>query len=306
LIATAFVVVLVRSVDVSRVWSIGQEVRGAWIALAIGANLLILPIWAQQWRALLPPSSPVPMRRMLPLAAQISFLGNAVPASGQVSAVLLISREPGVTSAAALSALALEQVTEGLVKVGVLVTAAQLLPLPDWMHAALLVLATVVGMLTFAVAVAAFHHERLGRMSERPRAIPLVGRVIAFAARWSRDLESLRRPSRFVLGLFCGVGTKAVEAIAIVAIQRAFGLSLPLSTTVLVLAAAILGSIAPIAPANLGVYEGALVAAYRHAGLSPEIALALAVVSHVCLLLGTAAVGYVVFSVSRLIGARAA
>lgn len=306
LIATFFVVVLVRSVDVGRVWALGQETRGGWVAIAVASNLLILPLWAQQWRILLPPSSHVPPKRMLSLAAQLSFLGNTVPASGQVSAVILLGREPGVTPGAALSALALEQVTEGLVKVGILLLAAELLPLPGWMHRAFFALALAVAGLTAGVATAAFHHKRITALSARPGAHPLLDRLIALVARWSRELESLRRPSRFALALVCSAGTKAAEGFAIVAVQHAFGLALPMSTTVLVLAAAILGTIAPLAPANLGIFEGAVVAAYRHAGLPAETALALAVVEHSCLLLGTAAVGYVVFSVSRFAGARAA
>lgn len=304
LVATALFVVLVRSVDVGRFWALSQDVRGGWIAVAVAFNLLIVPLWAQQWRSLLPPSSSVALKRMLSIASQLSFLGNTFPATGQVSAVILLGREPGVTKAAALSALALEQVTEGIVKVGVLVFAAELLPLPGWMRQALIVLAGVVAVLTAAVVVAALHHERIAGASRTIH--PLVDPVIALIGRWARDLESLRRPSRFAAGLLCCAGTKAAELLAIVAVQHAFGLSLPFSTTVLALAAAILGTIAPVAPANLGVYEGAVVAAYRHAGVAPEMALALAVVQHGCLLLGTAAVGYVVFSVGRIAGARAA
>jgi glycosyltransferase 2 family protein len=306
LVATGLLVVLVRSVDVGRVWALGQEARGGWIALAVASNLLILPLWAQQWRTLLPPSSRVGGKRMLSLVAQFSFLGNALPASGQVSAVVLLAREPGVTSAAALSALTLEQVTEGIVKVSALLLAAQLLPLPGWMRSALIGLAVVVVALTVTVVIAAFHHARIAAMGERTTTSPILGRLLGLAGRWSRDLESLRTPSRFALALACGAGTKAAEALAIVAVQHAFGLVLPTSTTTLVLSATILGTIAPIAPANLGIYEGAVVAAYRYAGLPQETALALAVVEHGCLLLATAAVGYVVFSVGRFAAARAA
>jgi uncharacterized protein (TIRG00374 family) len=305
LIATFFLVLLVRSVDVGRVWALGQEVRAAWVSLAVAANLLILPLWAQQWRALLPSSSPLSMKRMLSLAAQFSFLGSAVPASGQVSAVILLGREPGVTPAAALSALTLEQATEGIVKVGVLVFAAELLALPVWMHSALIGLALVVAALTITVSLAALHHRRIAALSARPRSSAIVVRLVALIAQWARDLESLRTPSRLAVALACSIGTKTAEALAIVAVQRAFGFALPFSTTLLVLAAAILGTIAPLSPANLGVYEGAVVAAYRHAGLPPETALAIAVVEHTCLLLGTAGVGYIVFSMGRVAGARA-
>src|SRR6516164_8981130 len=37
LIATFFLVVLVRGVDVGRVWGLGQEAHGAWIAAAIAS-----------------------------------------------------------------------------------------------------------------------------------------------------------------------------------------------------------------------------------------------------------------------------
>ncbi|MGH7617001.1 MAG: lysylphosphatidylglycerol synthase transmembrane domain-containing protein [Gemmatimonadaceae bacterium] len=277
--ATFLIVVLARSVDVGRVWALAQDVHGSWIAAAIASNLVILPLWAQQWRSLLPPSSDLSPKRMLSIATQLAFLGNAVPGSGPVSAVVLLGREPGVTHTAALSALALEQTTEGVTKVTVLLIAAQVLPLPDWMHRALLALAIAVGVLTV---------------------------VVAIASRWARDLESLKHPSRLAIALVCCFGTKAAEALAIVAVQQAFAQTLPLSTTILVLAAAILGSIAPLSPANVGIYEGAVIAAYRHTGVAPELALAMAVIQHACLLLGTAAVGYVVFSVKRFTAARAA
>ena len=76
-----------------------------------------------------------------------------------------------MTSAAALSALALEQVTEGHREgARALLFAAQLLPLPGWMHRALFALAIAVAALTAAVVVAAFHHERIARRSSVHRA----------------------------------------------------------------------------------------------------------------------------------------
>src|SRR5262245_30799499 len=120
LVATVLLVMLVRSVDVGRVWALTQDLHVGWIAAAIAASLLGLPLWAQQWRSLMPPAMELSAKRMLSIATQLSFLGNAMPASGPVSAVVLLGREPGVTHAAALSTLALEQTTEGVTKVTVL------------------------------------------------------------------------------------------------------------------------------------------------------------------------------------------
>lgn len=298
--ATALLVYLVRSVDAARAWQLARGVEPLWLLGALASNLLILPCWAQQWRMLLPPLHPVPMTRMLPLVSVMSFLGNTVPASGHVSVVVMLAREPGVNHASALSTLSLDQLVEGITKISVLLLASQLLSLPEWMKRATQLLVVVVGVLMVALLLAAHRQADMIRWRLRSGGTSIRNRSISFVTRWSHGLESLRSPRRFAAALGSAFAAKGSEALGIIAVQHAFGVVVPPSVSVMVLAAVFIGSIIPAAPANIGTYEAAVVAAYRHAGVAPETALALAVVQHLCVLLSTAGVGYLVFTVRRL------
>jgi uncharacterized membrane protein YbhN (UPF0104 family) len=84
---------------------------------------------------------------------------------------------------------------------------------------------------------------------------------------------------------------KAVEVCAMVCMQRAFGLDLPVGAAVLALGMLNLSTLLPIVPANVGVYEGAIVLAYTRYGVPAEQALGLAALQHLCYLLALAAPG---------------
>ena len=86
---------------------------------------------------------------------------------------------------------------------------------------------------------------------------------------------------------------KAVEAIGIIAVQRSFGVEIPIAGTLLVLAAVLLATMIPLAPGNLGTYEAGVFFAYDYLGVPPETSLALALVQHACFMIPAVGVGYV-------------
>jgi uncharacterized membrane protein YbhN (UPF0104 family) len=96
------------------------------------------------------------------------------------------------------------------------------------------------------------------------------------------------------------IAMKAVEALAIGAVQHAFGVPVSAAGTLLVLAALILGTMLPIAPGNLGTYEASVFLAYRYLGVSPEQALTLAVVEHLSFLIPSVGIGYAFISAHTL------
>ena len=89
---------------------------------------------------------------------------------------------------------------------------------------------------------------------------------------------------------------KAVEACAIAAVQRAFGVDIGVAGTILVLAAVILGSMIPVSPGNLGTYEASVFLTYRYLGVAPELAMSLALVQHLCFMLASVGIGYLYIS----------
>jgi uncharacterized membrane protein YbhN (UPF0104 family) len=60
----------------------------------------------------------------------------------------------------------------------------------------------------------------------------------------------------------------------------------------------------PVAPANLGVYEATVFAAYRFLGVSAEAAVGIAIVQHFAFLLPALVTGYVTLTLRQLLPRR--
>ncbi len=274
LIATALLVVLFHAVDRERLLRVVEGTDPWLLVLASVSNLMIQPFGALQWWSLLPDGAAATRRTMLRIFSLTSVANNTTPSLiGHATGALLLAAEPGIGRTAALSVLALDQLAVGLVKVAIIGAAAATLALPTWMTRALSGLGAIVALLLAAAVV---------------------------VARRTRFLGVLRHPARFGAALACAVAVKLCEAGAILCVQLAFGLDPSVRTVLIVLAATALGSVVPIAPANIGTYEAAAYGAYRFLGLTSEQALGIAVVQHVCQLLPAVAPGYLLLSLPRL------
>lgn len=274
LVATSLIVLLIRNVDPARALKVISRTNVWWLVVAVASNLLIQPLGAVQWRCMVPDGVIISFRRMLRLFSLTSVANNTTPSLiGHATGALLLAGEPRLGKAGALSVIALDQMAVGIAKIGIIAFAALLLPLPEWMRRGLLGLAIAVGVLI------------------------AVGVVIALR---TRHLSALRHPRRFFQGAGLALCVKAAEAGAIFAVQQSFGVDSNLRTVIVVLAASALGSVVPIAPANIGTYEAASFGAYRYLGLDAESALGIAVIQHVCQLLPAVGAGYVLLSWPRL------
>jgi uncharacterized membrane protein YbhN (UPF0104 family) len=261
-------------VDPRRALRVVEHTDAWWLVLAVAGNLLIQPFGALQWRSLLPDGVDIGARRMLRLFALTSVANNTTPSLiGHATGAMLLANEPGVGRANALSVVALDQICVGVAKIVVIGVAATLLPLPPWMKQGFAGLLLLVGaLLVVAVVVAAR----------------------------TPYLVVLRRPRRVARGVLFALCVKAAEGAAIACVQHAFGLDVTPRLVMAVLAASALGSVVPIAPANIGTYEAASYGAYRFLGLSAESALGIALVQHICQLLPAVGAGYVLLSMPKL------
>jgi len=270
LIATLLLAICARTVDWTRAAEVLVTVRVGWIVVCVAANATILLWWAAFWRALRPDGeASVGFRRMFEIASTSSALMNTVPlGGGHASSILLLMRRGNTTQRGALSVMALDQLGEGFAKVTVFLLVGLLVPLPPWMRAGITTASLIVGAWFVTLLV---------------------------ASRWAKELRLLRRPK--ALGAMGYVlAMKAVEACAIAAIQRAFGVDIAISGTILVLASVILGSMIPVSPGNLGTYEASVFLAYRYLGVAPEQAMSLALVQHLCFMLPSVGIGYLFIS----------
>jgi uncharacterized membrane protein YbhN (UPF0104 family) len=99
-------------------------------------------------------------------------------------------------------------------------------------------------------------------------------------------------------GLALALAMKAAELGGIWAVQRGFGVDLGLGGSLLVLASVSLATMVSVAPANLGVYEASAFAAYRLAGVDPEMATALALAQHAVYLLPATGTGWLLLTLT--------
>jgi uncharacterized membrane protein YbhN (UPF0104 family) len=295
LLATALLIYFLRRVDRTQLARAMEMVSWSWIAVAIVANGLILVSWAALWWVVSPREERPAYGMMFEINAMASALMNTMPfLGGHAAAVVLMIKRAGMTRTGALSVMALDQLGEGLAKVAIFLLVAIAAPLPDWMRVGIATASTAVGALLLAMVIAAHGYARI-RPPQTAR-LTLIGRGRVLAANWAQRMETLRSVKQSLAALSFAIGTKVAEGVAILAVQHAFGVELSLGSTALVLAAVILGSILPVAPGNVGTYEAGAFLAYRHLGVEPAMATILAVSSHVCFMIPSVGIGYLLGS----------
>jgi len=267
IVATVLVVLCARTIDWSHAGAVFAAANPWWLIPALAANAAVLVCWAGFWRALVPHGEPrVTLRRMFEIVSTASSLMNTVPfGGGHAASVALLNRRAGLSMRGALAVLALDQLGEGLIKVTIFLGVAAMDPLPTWMRA---------GVATASIGVAVW----------------LVALLVM--SRRARELSLLKDAGRSLSAFAYIAAMKGIELLAIVAVQRAFGVTISPGGTLLVLAALILATMLPVAPGNLGTYEAAVFLAYRYLGLGPAQALSLAIVQHLAFLLPAVGVGY--------------
>lgn len=281
-----------------------QRLHARWLLAALVANLAILPLWAQEWRLLTPRSFGVTFRAMFAVVGITSTVLNSVPFfAGEAAGVGLLVTRARLSRGAALSVLAMDQLLVGFAKLAVIGAAAAVAPLPAWVRAGLASIVVGVAALLLVLLALAYRGTAardwllLGSSSAR--------RVVARAAALGAHLEMLRELPRALRVCALALLKKTFELLAIVAVQLAFGLAPSLPLALLVLAALAVTTLLPIAPANLGVYEATVFAAYRFAGVSTELALGIAVIQHACFLVPMLGTGYVTLTMRQLAPERA-
>lgn len=288
-VVTALLAVALRRLSFTRVLDELVIVQPLWIVMTLACYAAILPLWALQWRMLASAAGAPRLRTMLGVVAMTSTVLNTAPLLvGEAAGVYFLVAEAGLARGAALSVLAMDQLFVGVAKVFVLATAATLVALPPWMAHGAQALVVAVALLSAGLVVVAWRAESLSALAARWVPARLARLVLTVGT----ALGPVRSPARSAGALGLALAKKAAEVLAILCVQRAFGLELPIGSAVLVLAATNLATLLPIVPGNVGVYEAAVVLAYSRVGVSAERALGMAVVQHACFFVALALPGY--------------
>ena len=279
-----------QSIDLDQAWNELSKANPSWLFLGFFFNACILGLWSTLWYLLLPKKLSISFVRVFQANSFMSTSCNTIPfPGGHAVGVMALARRTKVGHTVALSVLALDQLMEGFAKIFVLTLIAIFVPLPELMGQAILVFIAAIGF--FASIMFYFAHKK-PEAREGQEAVSVSGKVRAFVSRWSAHLEVLRDMRIFSLGLLLALLMMFTQTLGIWAVQKSLNLDLPVWAPILVMGALNLATVLPITPGNFGVYEGTAFLIYQFCGLSPELALSLALLQHLCFLVPMVGAGY--------------
>ena len=299
-VAAYFFYEFFKSVDFARAWKEFEKASAGWLVSAFLFNFLILVVWTSLWSLLIPNGIVVSFPKLFQSNCLMSTSCNTLPfPGGHAVGLVLLAKIAEVKHSVALSVLALDQMMEGIVKVIVLTLAASFSPLPGQMRQGIQIFIVLIVIFAGIMFYAAHKKPEIKTLNDKASSSRL-DRVKKFVAQWAGHLEMLRDYRVFCLGLVLALGMMALQTLGIWAAQKSLGQELPFWTTILVMAALNLATIFPITPGNFGVYEATAFLIYKFSGLSPETALSLAFLQHICFLVPMAGTGWVVLFVKSL------
>lgn len=265
-----------------------------WLALAMAGNGFVLVLGTLQWLNFLPRDYHIGFPRMIEVNALVAMTSNTVPfLAGPALAIVLLAKREKVGHAVALSVIALDQFAEGFAKFSLFLLVIVLAPIPDWMRQGIIIALSAIFLLFAVLFFFAFRHRHFKIFMSR-QSHPRWYKVWRFISRWAHHLEALRSVRIFAVGMGTALAMKGAEVFAIWAIQKSFGVDLPLWTIFVVLASVSLVTMVPVAPGNLGIYETTVFFVYQYLGLPAEQALGLAILQHLCLLIPHIGAGYLI------------
>ena len=300
LIVAYFFYEFFKTVDFNQAWKEIENASAGWLVAAFLFNLSILLVWTSLWSVLIPKAMFVSFPNLFQANSFMSTSCNSLPfPGGHAVGLVLFARLAQIQHSVALSVLALDQMMEGIVKVVVLILAASFSPLPEQMEQGIQVFIVLIFLFIAIMFYAAYKIPKVKNLDEKFSFSPLF-KFKKFVSQWAGHLEILRDYRVFSSGLFLTLVMMVLQALGIWATQMSLGQELPFWTTILVMAALNLATIFPITPGNFGVYEATAFLIYKFSGLSPEMALSLAFLQHICFLVPMAGTGWVVLLIRSL------
>jgi hypothetical protein len=277
--------VLLRRLDWAGFWRAIGTSDPRWLALAAGLNLVALGFAAMRWTALLRPLAPLSRWRDSFKALIVGLTVSAVvPArGGEVARMTWLHRRTGLSRVAILGSIGLDQ----LLNVAGLMLGLALMPwlggIPPWLQ------------VSARIALYAFAAGAVLILLLRPRRAPAAGDPGAapagILARIRHGLSAARSARALGGSLAASLTVWVIELLVMQVALHAVDIDLPMSATLVVLAAVNLMLVFPIAPANLGSFELGATLGLRGFGVANERALAFAICYHALQIVPIAVLG---------------
>lgn len=280
-ISLVSIFLLLRLADLGQVIQALRTVKLSWLILAVLFYFLGIILRAWTWAILL--QGQATSSRAFIALNEGYLLNNLFPFRlGEIGRALLLSRAVGISAFFVLSTIIIERAYDLAIASGLLLaTLPFILGFNSAREASLLVLSFVSAALICLFFLARYHEAIKIRLENiwpsnllyHERFLPRIGFLLS-------GLGILRRPDRFVISLLLILASWFFGSLEIHLLAVGFGMEPAWWWTGFVLGVVSLGIALPAAPANLGVYEAAMVGSFLLLGVPGTQALALAIIAH--------------------------
>ena len=298
-ISAAFIVLALKGVDLDQVLVQLHEVEATMFLPIFLTLILIYLLKAFRWWYLIFPIKSVAFGRIL-TSTIIGFMANnALPLRGGdlVRAHLLGSGEgKGIGTTAIFTTVALDRVFEVLSLLTVAVLVILMVPLPGWMWNSLIILGIALVGSVMGIVVFRNPPKVLGRWwGSMLIFLPdgLEETLSKFLGQIRIGLEAGNGKLRLVNIYLLAVSETAVNGVLVYLSLKMVGIELSFVVIISVLIAMNLAVLIPAAPANIGVFEFAVMTTLEFFQLNKSIALSGAVILHAISIIPVSVVGFI-------------
>jgi uncharacterized protein (TIRG00374 family) len=284
LISALFTYLSLRNIDFNETWRALGRLSYGWLALATAAFLLSILVRGVRWQVLFEPGRRPPLRATTKAMLLGLFFNSILPArAGEAVRVVALKHYTRIPLSESTATVVVERVFDVLSLLLLLFVTEPWLPHVSWLQAAAALGIGLFVLLVCVIAVIVTFGERPIRVLLNP-----IRRVPAFrhtdldwiAANINRGLVSLRRPAQGLVGFAWTIAAWLVMSLSFWFLMISFDLHLPFLAALLTTVAVGLAFVIPAAPAALGVFEAAAIAATRAYGVPQSQGLAFALVLH--------------------------
>ncbi len=268
-----------KKVDWQRFLENIEHVDVKYLALGFGVTFVIILAKSLQIKIYLPKEHRIPYKNIFHVVAIYLMTASLLPFwGGHALFVYLLGKREKVGPTVALSIITVDQVLDGFGKLAVFLAVALWVPFPDWMGEgirAFLVLFSVAYIVVFFLA---YRY----RDPSHDRSVGLKGlkKIGEFFRKWAHYLKPIHDIKKISLVILLAIFFRVLEALAVMTVQKAFGVQLPLYSSLLIVAALSLATVLPFAPGRMGVFEAAVFMTYQYMGVDATQAMAMALFVH--------------------------
>lgn len=271
--------------DIAQTKTIFSQAKIEWLIMAAVLYLALFPLRGLRWSWLLTNIKPIPVSTSTQTLVIGAMANNILPARlGDVVRAYLLSRRAKLPATATFSNVLLERIIDGCTVIallsGVLIFAP---PDNDWVGPLGASMAGLFFLALGACVLLATKPELFWKLlGPFLRRLPkgLASKVENKLDLLLRGIQVLAQPSTMLRIALISLLIWGSEAVIYLVCQQAFGLTIPLSGGILVMAVLTLGLTAPSGPGFVGVFEGLIVASVSLYGVAPSEGLAFAIAMH--------------------------